>query len=60
MQSAISAMELTDTTIASTVRTTSATSPSGIETSFSTTSTSNAQPFPLGENFIFETSRMVA
>ena len=46
MQSAISALELTDTTISSTVRTTSATSPSGSETSFQTTSASNAQPFP--------------
>ena len=60
MQSAISALELTDTTISSTVRTTSATSPSGSETSFQTTSASNAQPFPLGENFRFETTRMVA
>ena len=38
MQSAISALELTGTTISSTVRTTSATSPSGSETSFQTTS----------------------
>ena len=60
MQSAISALELTDTTISSTVRTTSATSPSGSETSFQTTSAANAQPFPLGENFRFETTRMVA
>ena len=59
MQSAISALELTDTTIASTVRTTSATSPSGTESSFQTTSSGNAQPFPLGENFLFETTRMV-
>jgi len=60
MQSAISALELTDTTISSTVRTTSATSPSGSETSFATTTASNAEPFPLGENFQFETTRMVA
>ena len=60
IQSAISALELTDTTIASTVRTTSATSPSGTETSFQTTTASNAQSFPLGENFLFETTRMVA
>jgi len=60
MQSAISALELTDTTISSTVRTTSATSPSGTETSFQTISAGNAQSFPLGENFRFETSRMVA
>ena len=60
MQSAISALELTDTTISSTVRTTSATSPSGSETSFQTTSAGNAQSFPLGENFRFETTRMVA
>ena len=60
MQSAISALELTGTTISSTVRTTSATSPSGSETSFQTTSSGNAQSFPLGENFRFETTRMVA
>ena len=60
MQSAISALELTDTNIGSTIRTTSATSPSGVETSFSTTTAAKAQPFPLGENFQFETSRMVA
>ena len=60
MQSAISALELTDTTIGSTIRTTSATSPSGNETSFTTTSAGNAVSFPLGENFTFETTRMVA
>ena len=60
MQSAISTLELDDTQIKSTVRTTSATSPSGNETSFTTTSSANAKPFPLGENFLFETTRMVA
>ena len=60
MQSAISTLELDDTKIISKVRTTSATSPSGSETSFTTTSSGNAKPFPLGENFKFETTRMVA
>ena len=60
MQSSISTLELDDTTIESKVRTTSATSPSGSETSFTTTSAGNAQGFPLGENFTFETTRMVA
>ena len=60
MQSAISTLEVNNTAIAATVRTTSATSPSGNETSFTTTSSGNAKPFPLGENFTFETTRMVA
>ena len=60
MQTAISTLELDDTTIDAKVRTTSATSPSGSETSFSTTTSTNAKGFPLGENFLFETSRMVA
>ena len=60
MQSAISTLEVNNTGIISKVRTTSATSPSGNETSFTTTSSGNAKPFPLGENFKFETSRMVA
>ena len=42
------------------VRTTSATSPSGTETSFATVSRANAKDFTLDENFRFETSRMVA
>ena len=60
MQSAISTLEVDETTILSKVRTTSATSPSGNETSFTTTSAGNAVSFPLGENFTFETTRMVA
>ena len=60
MQSSISTLELDETTIQSKVRTTSATSPSGSETSFTTTSSGNAKGFPLGENFTFETTRMVA
>ena len=42
------------------MRSTSATSPSGVETSFVKTSAANAKPFALGENFRFETSRMVS
>ena len=60
MQSAISALELDGTQIISKVRSTSATSPSGNETSFTTTTSAKAKPFPLGENFLFETTRMVA
>ncbi len=60
MQSAISTLELIDTSIESTVRTTSGTSPSGTETSFTTETSGNAQAFPLGENFDFETTRLVA
>ena len=54
MQSAISTLELDQTKIVSKVRTTSATSPSGNETSFTTTTSGNAKPFPLGENFLLK------
>nr|BAR35960.1 VrlC protein [uncultured Mediterranean phage uvMED] len=60
MQSAISTLELNGTQIDASIRSTSATSPSGNETSFTTISAANAKPFPLGENFTFETTRMVA
>ncbi len=59
MQSAISTMELNGTTITSKVRATSATSPSGSESSFTTTTSAKAKTFPLGENYNFETSQMV-
>ena len=60
MQSAISVIRTKWTHNYSTVRSTSATSPSGTETSFTTNTSANAKPFPLGENFRFETTRMVA
>ena len=60
MQSALSVMEVTGTTVSAKVRSTSATSPNGTETSFTTNTTATAKAFPLGENFRFETSRMVA
>ena len=53
-------MEVTGTTVTAKVRSTSATSPNGTETSFTTNTTATAKAFPLGENFKFETSRMVA
>ena len=62
MQSAISALELTDTTISSTVRTTRLQQVLVVlKHHFKQhQSTANAQSFPLGENFRFETTRMVA
>ena len=58
MQSAISTLELDETTIQSKVNNIT-TSPSGSETSFTTTS-SVRKRISLGENFTFETTRMVA
>ena len=60
MKTSISAMELKNTGITAAVRTTTATSPSGSETSFSLDSTSKAKIFTLNENFNFEISRLVA
>ena len=54
----VSALELPTTKINALVRTTSATSPSGSETSFSTETTS--QTIQLNENFEFDTTRMIA
>ena len=47
MQSAISTLRIKWNNNSAKVRTTSATSPSGSETSFTTTSSGNAKPFPL-------------
>ena len=47
-------LELPNTSIVSTLRPTTATSPSGTETSFSTVSSGNAFGFPLNENFEFD------
>ena len=58
LRTQISALELPDTTISASIRSTSGTSPSGSETSFSTTTTATA--IPLNENFNLDTSRIVA
>ena len=50
MKTSLQTLELDGTLIRPQVRTTSATSPSGTETSFSTLSASNAVEIPLGEN----------
>ena len=60
MQTAISALELTDARVLPKLRTTSATSPNGTETSFSTVTAAKAVGIPLGENVSFDTSKMVA
>ena len=60
MQTALSTLELTGCNLTPKVRTTTATSPSGTETSFSTLSTAKAVEIPLGENVTFDSSRMVA
>ena len=51
-------LELPDTTITASVKTTSGTSPSGSESSFSTDTSSTV--IPLNENFKFDTSRLIA
>ena len=58
LRTQISALELPDTTISASIRSTSGTSPSGSETSFSTATTATA--IPLNENFNLDTSRIVA
>ena len=60
MKTSISSLALQQTGITAAVRTTTATSPSGSETSFSLDSTSKAKIFTLNENFNFEISRLVA
>tara|TARA_Y100000992_G_scaffold160210_1_gene107233 strand:- start:203 stop:1711 length:1509 start_codon:yes stop_codon:yes gene_type:complete len=47
-------MELPNTSISSKIRPTTATSPTGTQTSFSTLSSSNARTFPLNENYKFD------
>ena len=58
MKTIIGALELPNTSIVSTLRPTTATSPSGTETSFSTVSSGNAFSFPLNENFEFDVPHM--
>ena len=59
MQTLVPTMLYPETGISSTIRTTTATSPDGTETSFSLAGTSFAKPITLGENFIFDKPRMV-
>ena len=58
MKTIIGALELPNTSIASTIRPTTATSASGTQTSFSTVSATNAFSFPLNENFEFDAPHM--
>ncbi len=56
----VSTLELPRTTIISKIRTTSARSPSGSESSFVTTASGSEQQVSLNENFEFDSCRMVA
>ena len=58
MKSIVSSLELPDTTITASIKTTSGTSPAGSESSFTTDTSSTV--IPLGENFKFESSRLIA
>ena len=58
MKNIIGAMELPDTQITASVKTTSGTSPAGSESSFTTDTSSTV--IPLNENFKFDTSRLIA
>ena len=58
IKTAIGSMEIPDTTLTANVKTTSGTSPSGSESSFTTSTTSTV--IPLNENFKFDTSRIIA
>ena len=59
MQTLVPTMLYPETDINSTIRTTTATSPNGTETSFSLAGTSFAKPITLGENFFFDKPRMI-
>ena len=59
-QTLLPVVQFPTTEVSSTVRSTSATSPNGSETSFNLQGTSFAQPITLGENFFFDKPRMVA
>ena len=54
----IGAMELPNTSISSKIRPTTATSPSGSQTSFTTLTSANARTFPLNENYKFAAPHM--
>ena len=58
-QTLLPVVQFPDTTVTSSIRTTSATSPSGSETSFDLQGTSFAKSITLGENFFFEKPRQI-
>ena len=58
MKSIVSALEIPDTTISASIKSTSGTSPAGSETSFTTDTSSTV--IPLNENFRFDSSRIIA
>ena len=55
----ISTMKMNNTDIKAQLQSTTGTSPSGAETSFSSTSISDATSIPIGENVYFDTTQMV-
>ena len=59
MKTVLGVMELPNTSISPTIRPTTATSPNGTQTSFSTLSSTNAESFSLNENFKFDAPHMV-
>ena len=59
-QTLLPVIQFPDTTVTSKIRSTSATSPSGTETSFNLQGTSFSKSITLGENFFFDKPRMVA
>ena len=59
-QTLLPVVQYPDTTITSSIRSTSATSPNGSESSFNLQGTSFAKSVTLGENFFFDKPRMVA
>jgi len=56
----ISSLDLEQTKLTAFVRTTSATSVSGNETSFSRKSVANERKVPINDNYIFDTNQMIA
>ena len=58
-QTLLPVVQFPDTTVTSSIRTTSATSPSGTETSFDLQGSSFAKSITLGENFFFEKPRQI-
>ena len=59
MKTILGVMELPNTSITSSIRPTTATSPAGTQSSFSTVSSANAKVFPLNENYKFDDPYMV-
>ncbi len=60
VKSIVGSIELPDTSITATLRNTTGTSPSGTETSFTTTTVGNAVAIPFNENHRFETTNLIA